>query len=96
MEKTEALSKVKSSGKTKRYNLSKGRFRSGLNPADEMVVEYVNANGRATVKELAAALFNGDYLKAKNAVRRPRDLKLIRFGKGAGEYMAVVVKKVAK
>lgn len=79
---------IKSSSKTDPKNISKVRFRD-FGPEEERVIDYVTTNKKpVTVKQIAIACFNGDYLKAKNMVRRPRWSGRIAMGPGLGEYSA--------
>lgn len=77
---------VKSSNKVDPKNVSKVRFRD-FSPDEERVILFVSTSKKpVTVKEIAAACVNGDYLKAKNLVRRPRWTERIKMGPGRGEY----------
>jgi hypothetical protein len=67
-----------------------GQHRDTFNPSEQAVVEYLAAHRHATLREIADALFQGSYLKAKNMVRRPRWLHLIepdpKLGYVAADY----------
>jgi hypothetical protein len=79
-------SAIKSSGKSLEKNFEPTRSRD-LNINELSVVEFVHSKHPhpTHLKEIAVH-FSGDYLKAKNAVRRPRWAGLIKMGPGRGEY----------
>lgn len=73
--------------KTLAKNHETHMHRGVLAPSEEAVIEMVTRTGGATLKQMAAELFSGDFLKAKNVVRRPREAGLILFGKEPGSYV---------
>lgn len=88
-DKTKTFSSLKSSNKTLAKNRETSVHRGVFSPSELIVVEYLNVKKVATLKELATVLFEGDYLKAKNVVRRTRWSGLIKFGKKRGSYAKV-------
>lgn len=73
--------------KTLAKNHETHMHRGVLAPSEEAVIGLVESQGVASLKQMATAFFSGDYLKAKNAVRRPREAGLILFGKEPGTYV---------
>lgn len=74
-------------GATQPANFNDRVYRGVFSPAELVIIDHVQVHGVATLKELAATFFNGDALKAKNAVRRPRWSGLIAFGDVRGSYI---------
>lgn len=58
--------------RTKRANFERKLHRGALAPSELAVIALVGERKEVTLREMANELFGGDYLKAKNAVRRPR------------------------
>lgn len=72
---------------TSAANKTEGRVFGGYSGADIAVIDYVTLHRRTTLKDMAKDLFGGDYLKAKNAVRKPRWYGEIKM-EGGGIYTA--------
>jgi len=72
--KVEAKKEISSKALTQSAHKTKGHVGAGVLTADEIkLIDYLKSrkDKKATIKQIAAEAFNGDYLKVKNLKRKP-------------------------